>query len=84
MRREELAELHYITPIANVASILVHGLLSNRRVAREPHVSVANPQVQGRRESREDALLMHVLIGDLFESGAQTLVNTVNCVGVMG
>ena len=23
-------------------------------------------------------------IGDMFESGAQTLVNTVNCVGVMG
>jgi O-acetyl-ADP-ribose deacetylase (regulator of RNase III) len=28
--------------------------------------------------------MVHVLIGDLFESDAQTLVNTVNCVGVMG
>jgi len=27
---------------------------------------------------------MNVVIGDMFESGAQTLVNTVNCVGVMG
>ena len=27
---------------------------------------------------------MKVLIGDMFQSGAQTLVNTVNCVGVMG
>lgn len=27
---------------------------------------------------------MNVLIGDLFKSNAQTLVNTVNCVGVMG
>jgi len=27
---------------------------------------------------------MKVLIGDLFESQAQTLVNTVNCVGIMG
>ena len=27
---------------------------------------------------------MEVLIGNIFESGAQTLVNTVNCVGVMG
>lgn len=27
---------------------------------------------------------MRVLIGDLFQSKAQTLVNTVNCVGVMG
>ena len=28
--------------------------------------------------------MVHVLIGDMFESRAQTLVNTVNCVGVMG
>jgi len=28
--------------------------------------------------------MVKVLIGDLFESQAQTLVNTVNCVGVMG
>lgn len=28
--------------------------------------------------------MVHVLIGDLFQSKAQTLVNTVNCVGVMG
>src|SRR5215469_11618145 len=28
--------------------------------------------------------MLRALIGDLFESQAQTLVNTVNCVGVMG
>ncbi|QXN51646.1 MULTISPECIES: macro domain-containing protein [Pseudomonas] len=28
--------------------------------------------------------MIKVLIGDMFQSGAQTLVNTVNCVGVMG
>src|SRR5438067_13324806 len=28
--------------------------------------------------------MVEVLIGDLFQSGAQTLVNTVNTVGVMG
>lgn len=28
--------------------------------------------------------MIEVLIGDIFESNAQTLVNTVNCVGVMG
>ena len=28
--------------------------------------------------------MFKALIGDLFESKAQTLVNTVNCVGVMG
>src|SRR6266852_4250288 len=31
-----------------------------------------------------EALMVNVLIGDMFESGAQTLVNTVNTVGVMG
>ena len=28
--------------------------------------------------------MVNVRIGDLFKSDAQTLVNTVNCVGVMG
>src|SRR5271157_3877111 len=28
--------------------------------------------------------MIRVLVGDIFESGAQTLVNTVNTVGVMG
>src|SRR4051812_42607886 len=28
--------------------------------------------------------MLGILTGDIFESGAQTLVNTVNCVGVMG
>ena len=29
-------------------------------------------------------IMVRVLVGDLFESNAQTVVNTVNCVGVMG
>jgi O-acetyl-ADP-ribose deacetylase (regulator of RNase III)/uncharacterized protein YwgA len=28
--------------------------------------------------------IMHILVGDLLKSKAQTLINTVNCVGVMG
>ena len=32
----------------------------------------------------EKGCLMNIIIGDLFESRAKTLVNTVNCVGVMG
>lgn len=28
--------------------------------------------------------MVQVVVGDIFDSGAQTLVNTVNCVGVMG
>src|SRR6266540_4183792 len=32
----------------------------------------------------QNSAMFKALIGDLFESRAQTLVNTVNCVGVMG
>lgn len=28
--------------------------------------------------------VMKIVIGDMFDSGAQTLINTVNCVGIMG
>ena len=49
MKREELTELHYITPIANVPSILQRGLLSHRRAAAVAHESVAMSQIQARR-----------------------------------
>lgn len=49
MRREELKELHYITPITNVPSILQRGLLSHRRAAAIQHQSVAMPEIQDRR-----------------------------------
>jgi ssDNA thymidine ADP-ribosyltransferase, DarT len=52
MRRDELSEFHYITPITNVPSILSRGLLSHRRVESIDHQSVANEQVQARRTSR--------------------------------
>ena len=48
----DLKELHYITPIANVSSILKLGILSNREIARRrvASVSVALSDVQKRRE----------------------------------
>ncbi len=52
MNREDLAELHYITLIANIPSILTHGILSHRQVVRLTHESVAMQQVQDRRESK--------------------------------
>ena len=52
MRREELDELHYITPIENVASILGKGILSHRLAARVPHASVAMQAVQDRRSNK--------------------------------
>jgi ssDNA thymidine ADP-ribosyltransferase DarT-like protein len=49
MKREELEELHYITPIANVPSILSGGILSHRGVEKIAHQSVAMEEVQDRR-----------------------------------
>jgi hypothetical protein len=54
MERSRIQELHYITDVANVASMLKRGILSNRlarRVARG-HVSVADAEVQARRASK--------------------------------
>jgi len=49
MDRQDLKELHYITPIANVPSILEQGLLSHNRVQGIVHESVAMPEIQDRR-----------------------------------
>jgi hypothetical protein len=50
MKQEELSELHYITPIGNVASILQHGILSHRRAVKMEHQSVAMQEIQNRRK----------------------------------
>lgn len=49
MDRGQLAELHYIAPIDNVASIVRRGLLSHSRAQRHHAKSIASPTVQGRR-----------------------------------
>lgn len=51
MRRSELRELHFITKIDNLASILRQGILSNERVKRVGHISIADPTIQQRRAS---------------------------------
>jgi hypothetical protein len=52
VNRPDITELHFITPIENVASILEHGILSNRRAARLAHRSVAMEEVQDRRRDK--------------------------------
>ena len=52
MNPKDLLELHYITPLANLPSILERGLLSHRRAAKRPHHSVALADVQDRRASK--------------------------------
>jgi ssDNA thymidine ADP-ribosyltransferase, DarT len=53
MERSRIQELHYITDMANVASILERGILSNRLARRVAgHESVADAEVQARRASK--------------------------------
>jgi len=49
MQRSELTELHYITPIANLPSILRLGILSHNRAKALEHQSVAMNEIQNRR-----------------------------------
>lgn len=53
MERHELTELHYITPIENVPSILKHGLLSHNRAKRLSHKSIAMEEIQDRRRFKK-------------------------------
>lgn len=48
----DVRELHYITPIENVSSILQDGILSNRLAQRVDHISIAMQEVNARRRHR--------------------------------
>jgi len=52
MRRNELAELHYITTISNIPSIMTRGILSHKRSKKINHNSVAMEVIQERREKK--------------------------------
>ncbi len=52
MDRTELLELHYITHISNVPSILKYGILCHQRAARYNPTSVAMNEIQIRRSVR--------------------------------
>lgn|GEM_PF-165921 len=52
MLRSRVTELHYITPVANLGSIVIHGVLSHNLAARLPHTSVSLESVQDLRSQR--------------------------------
>ena len=52
MRRTQITELHYITPLVNVVSICQRGILCNRLAERHRHQSVAMPEIQARRANK--------------------------------
>jgi len=47
-----VTEFHCIMPIANVGSVMTHGILSYERAAQLPHHSVAMQPVQDRRDQK--------------------------------
>jgi ssDNA thymidine ADP-ribosyltransferase DarT-like protein len=51
VRRNELTELHYIAPIANLVSVLQRGILSHARAQGVAHTSVAMQAIQHRRST---------------------------------
>lgn len=51
MQREDVSELHYITPIANLSSMMKLGILSHKGAKSIPHKSVALDSVQQKRAS---------------------------------
>ena len=53
MNRADITELHYITAIANLPSILRHGILSHTLADRLAHDSVAMPEIQERRRNKQ-------------------------------
>jgi len=53
MNRADVRELHYISAIANVISILQHGILSHTLAAELIHHSVAMPEIQERRRNKQ-------------------------------
>src|SRR5438067_5304602 len=52
MERSQLTELHFITPIANLPSILQDGILSHVRAEQIGHQSVAAAEIQNRRAGK--------------------------------
>jgi len=49
MNRADVKELHFITPIENVPSILEHGLLCHNLAKKLPHRRIDDPDVQANR-----------------------------------
>ena len=53
MHRKDIRELYYITPIANIPSILEYGILSHNYSLKRDHYSVAMREIQVRRKDKK-------------------------------
>lgn len=50
---KRVKEFHSIMPIANVASVLEHGILSHNRCMKLPHADISMADVQDRRRNKQ-------------------------------
>jgi len=48
-----VTELHCIVPLANIASVMAHGILSHERASKLPHHSVAMQPIQDKRDQKQ-------------------------------
>jgi len=53
LERSDVKELYYITPIANVPSIMQCGILSNERSKNLRHESLAMEEIQSKRKNKQ-------------------------------
>lgn len=70
MERSRVREVHYITPLANIASILERGILSHNRVSAIDHFSIADEDVQDRRRGKRvpNGGLLHDYVNTYFDA----------------
>ena len=70
MNRGDVAELHYITAIANVPSMAQHGILSHVLAGQLEHDSVAMAEIQQIRENKQipGARSLHVYANLYFDA----------------
>jgi ssDNA thymidine ADP-ribosyltransferase, DarT len=76
--RAQISELHYITAIENVGSILGSGILSHNRVRKVRHQSVAMEVIQARRAKKRipGARALHDYV-NLYINGRNPMMFTV-------
>ncbi|HEX5495345.1 MAG TPA: DUF4433 domain-containing protein [Mycobacteriales bacterium] len=65
-----MTELHYITPIANLRSIMERGILSHRHATMVDHISIADANVQNRRKGKRisKGLMLHEYANVYFDA----------------
>lgn len=70
MNRADITELHFITPIANIPSILRHGILSHQQADRLAHESIAMADVQKLRRNKQipGARSLHEYVNMYFDA----------------